>query len=72
MQNSGFTAATDVFFGGVPAASFVVNSSSSITATAPPEAAGVVDVVVLTPSGLSATSGSDQFTYTLASAPAVT
>ena len=41
---SNFTAVTAVDFGGVPASNFVINSSTSITATAPaaepPERAG--------------------------------
>src|SRR5258707_1158450 len=37
---------TRVSFGNVPAASFTVNSSPSITATSPAQAAGTVDVTV--------------------------
>lgn len=63
---SNFTGATSVMFGGV-AASFIVNSSSSITATAPAVGfAQVVDVTVTTPSGTSSTAGSaNDYTYTL-------
>ena len=72
INGSGFTGATQVFFGTVPAAGFVVNSDSSITATSPPQAAGTVDVKVYTNVGVSASSSSDQFVYTAASAPSVT
>jgi hypothetical protein len=67
----GFTGATGVFFGVVPAASFTVNADSSITATAPPGAAGTVDITVTTAGGTSATSAADQYAYQ-ATPPAVT
>ena len=72
ISGSGFTGAGGVFFGSVPATSFTVNSDTSITATSPSQAAGTFDVTVITPTGTSAVSSSDQFTYTNASAPAVT
>ncbi len=59
-----FTGATAVKFGAVQAASFTVNSATSITATAP-AGHGVVDVTVLTPSGQSPTSAADRYTYQL-------
>jgi type II secretory pathway pseudopilin PulG len=59
----GFTGATAVTFGTTPASAFTVNSDSSITATAP-AGTGTVDVTVTGPSGTSATSLSDRFTYT--------
>ena len=71
VNGSGFTGADDVTFGGIDASSFVVNSDTQITAVAPPEAAGTVDVVVDTPSGTSPTSSSDQYTVTNAAAPTV-
>ena len=58
-----FIGATNVYFGGVPATSYTVNSISSITATAPSGSAGIVDVTVTTASGTSVTSAADQFTY---------
>ncbi|MES2203094.1 MAG: IPT/TIG domain-containing protein, partial [Patescibacteria group bacterium] len=58
-----FTGATVVNFGSTPATGVVVSSSTSITATSPAEAAGTVDVTVTTPSGTSATSSADQYTY---------
>jgi hypothetical protein len=60
---SGFTGATRVLFGGVAATSFTVNGDSQITAVAPAEAAGTVDITVTTANGTSATSPADQYTY---------
>jgi hypothetical protein len=60
-----FTGATLVNFGSAPATSFVVNSATSITATAPP-GTGIVNVTVYTPAAISTTSAADQFTYTYA------
>jgi hypothetical protein len=56
------TGASAVKFGATAAASFSVNSESSITAVSPP-GTGTVDVTVTTPGGTSATSSADQFTY---------
>ncbi len=72
ISGSGFTAATAVLFGNVPAASYTVNSDSSITAVAPPQYAGTVDVKVVTYSGDSASTSDAQFSYTSASSPTVT
>ncbi len=60
-----FVNVTLVNFGATPAATFTVNSSTSITATAP-SAAGTVDVTVATNNGTSATSAADQFTFVAA------
>jgi hypothetical protein len=54
--------ASAVSFGGAPAASFTVNSESSLTAVSPP-GSGVVDVTVTGPYGTSAPSPGDRFTY---------
>jgi hypothetical protein len=54
---------TTVKFGTVAASSVNVTSPESLTAVAPAQAAGTVDVTVTTPAGTSQTSGSDQFTY---------
>jgi len=63
ISGSGFTNATQVYFGSVLAPSFTVNSDGSITATAPGVSAGVVDITVVNSHGASATSSVDQFTY---------
>jgi len=55
--------ATAVHFGTVGSPSFNVTSDTSVTATAPPHAAGTVDVTVTSPRGTSATSPADQFSY---------
>ena len=72
INGSGFTGLAAVDFGTVPAASFQFVSDSVITAVAPPQAAGTVDVKVLTTAGVSASGSSDHFTYSAASAPSVT
>lgn len=72
ITGTNFSGASDVFFGSVEAASFTIISSTSITAVAPPEAAGTYDITVMTPSGVSATSSSDRYTFTAAPAPTIT
>jgi hypothetical protein len=62
ITGTGFIGATAVRFGSNNAASFTVNSATSITAVSP-AAAGTVDVTVTTPNGTSPTSEADQFTY---------
>ena len=52
-----------VSFGGVPATGFVVDDSTTVSATVPP-GSGTVDVTVTTPGGTSALSSADQYTYT--------
>jgi hypothetical protein len=59
---TGFAGASAVKFGSTAAASFTVNSATSITATAP-NGIGTVDVTVTTPIGTSATGAADQFSY---------
>jgi phosphodiesterase/alkaline phosphatase D-like protein len=54
--------ATAVKFGSTAATSFTVNSRQSITAIAP-AGTGIVDVIVTTPEGTSATNAGDRFTY---------
>ena len=63
----------DVQFGGVSATSFTINSPTSITAIAPPDASGSVAVSVVTLGGNSGTTltSADQFTYYPATNPAV-
>ncbi|MFE1173966.1 IPT/TIG domain-containing protein [Streptomyces sp. NPDC058773] len=67
LSGSGFSGATAVQFGGVPA-SFTVNSSTQITATAP-AGSGTVQVTVTTPGG---TSSGVPFTYVSAPVPVLT
>jgi hypothetical protein len=71
ITGSNFTGATAVSFGSVAASSFTVNSATQITATAPAEAAGTVDVKVTTAGGASSAVAADHFTY-VTPAPAVT
>ena len=70
ITGSGFSGATGVEFGTTPA-SFTVNSATSITAVAP-LGTGTVDVRVITPAGVSATSSADHFAYSGAEPPVVT
>lgn len=71
ITGTGFTGATSVTFGGTAATSFTVVSNTSITATSPAHAAGVVDVVVTTGLGTSPTTGTgNDFTY--GSGPTIT
>ena len=69
ISGSGFTGATAVNFGSTPATSYTVNSDSSITATAPAEADGTVDVTVTTNGATSPTSAADQFSFIPPSVP---
>jgi hypothetical protein len=50
---SSFIEVTSVTFGSVPATSFTVNSTGSITAISPPSTVGKADVFVTTPAGTS-------------------
>ncbi|MFS2109740.1 IPT/TIG domain-containing protein [Sphingomonas sp. Sphisp140] len=70
ITGTNLSGATAVTFGASPATGFTVNSATQITATAPAGAAGTVDIRVTTPSGTSATSVADQYTYV--AAPSVT
>jgi alpha-tubulin suppressor-like RCC1 family protein len=63
ITGSNFTGATAVSFGAVPASSFTVDSSTSITAVAPAGTAGAADITVATASGTSALSTHDVFKY---------
>ncbi len=58
-----FTGATAVKFGSLAATSFTVESSTSIIATAPAEAAGLVYITVTNPSGTSPLDTADHYTY---------
>ena len=61
ITGTGFTGATAVTFGGTAATTFTVNSATQITATTPAHAAGVVNVVITTPSG--PVTGTSAYTY---------
>lgn len=63
ITGTNFTGATAVKFGTTDATSFVVNSSTSITAIAPAHALGKVDVTVTSPVGTSAITAADHYTY---------
>jgi methionine-rich copper-binding protein CopC len=69
ITGTGFTGATFVDFGH-SAATFTVNSPTTITAVSRGGSAGTVDIIVTTPGGESDTSAADQFTYV--TAPTVT
>lgn len=63
ITGSGFAGATAVHFG-THSASFTVVSSTTITATAPAQAVGTVDVTVTNAVGTSPVSTADHFKYT--------
>ena len=62
ITGSGFSGASQVLFGTVPASSFTVKSDTQITAVSP-AGSGTVHVIVTTPKGITTTSNADQFTY---------
>jgi IPT/TIG domain/FG-GAP repeat len=64
ITGANFTAVTDVSFGSHSAASFSVDSATSITAITPPEPPGSVNVTVTTVNGTSALSGKDRYRFT--------
>ena len=63
ITGSGFSSASTVEFGTTAATSVTFVSATQITATAPAETVGAVDVTVTTSGSTSTTSSSDQFTY---------
>ena len=67
ISGDAFTAATGVFFGTTPAASYAIDSDNSITAVSPVDASGVspdvTDVTVVSGGGASFTSSNDEFTF---------
>ena len=63
ITGSHFTGATTVYFGTIPAKSFVVTTDDSITAVSPAEGSGKVDVVVTGPGGTSTPKRADRFTF---------
>lgn len=67
VTGTGFTGATAVDFGDLPAASFTVVGDGSITAVSPAAGSGgTVDVTVTTAGGTSASTASDRFTFVAA------
>jgi hypothetical protein len=63
ITGSNFTGATSVKFGSTNATSFTVISATQINAVAPPGSLGTVDVTVITPSGTSAITPADHYSY---------
>ena len=64
ITGTGFSGGSaSVKFGSTNAASFTINSDTSITAVSPAGSAGTVDITVTSTYGTSATSSSDQFLY---------
>jgi hypothetical protein len=64
IRGTNFSGATVVKFGNTNATSFVVNSTTQITAVSPAAGTGTVDVRVTTPGGQSANTSADNYTYT--------
>jgi hypothetical protein len=64
IKGNQFTGATQVNYGGTPAASFNVVDDQTITATSPAGSVGAVDITVVAPLGTTPTGSSDLFTYT--------
>ena len=69
ITGSGFTGATKVVFGSVPATSFSVVSATTITAVSPAQAASTYNIAVTTSGGTSATVSADAYTYQAPSGP---
>jgi hypothetical protein len=63
ITGTGFTGASKVSFGTIPAANFTVNSDTSITVTAPPGLARTIDVTVTNQGSTSDGSATDEYTY---------
>lgn len=63
ITGSGFTGATGVTFGGTAGTAVTVLSDTSLLVTAPAHAAGVVDVLVTAPGGVSVAAAGSKFTY---------
>ena len=68
----GFTGLIAVTFGGVISQSAIANEPGKITAVAPPNTAGIVDVLVTISLGTSTASASTKFTYTAATSAGYT
>ncbi len=72
INGSNFNQALAVTFGDVAAASFSVDSSTTITAVPPAHEAGTVNVTVTTPSGPSADTSADDYLYAVVTTPTLT
>jgi len=73
ITGTNFVGVTQVRFGAVATSSFTVDSATSVTATAPPEPLGTVDISVTNGSGTSNPNPpSDQFTFVTGPAGAIT
>ena len=64
-----YVGVTAVTFGTIPAASYTVTSNLTLTAVAPAEVAGTVNVTVTTPNGTSATNKKTVFTFLASPGP---
>jgi hypothetical protein len=69
LTGTNFTGTTSVKFGQTPATGFTVNNDTSITATAPAHAAGLVNVNVTNGAGTNPNQSSSWYTYNVNSAP---
>jgi hypothetical protein len=65
IEGTDFTGATEVKFGTTPGSGLEVKSPTEIKVTAPPHAAGTVDIQVITPEGESPNTPADDYTYAL-------
>jgi alpha-tubulin suppressor-like RCC1 family protein len=63
ITGANFTGVTAVSFGGVPASSFIVNSSTTITAVTPAEAPAAVHVAVTTEFGTTPVTAADVYKF---------
>jgi hypothetical protein len=66
ITGTGFTGATEVVFGSVPATSFSVLSNTEITAVSPAQAIAEHNIYVTNPTGTSPQTAADESTYLLA------
>jgi hypothetical protein len=71
ISGSGFTGATGVKFGGIPATSFSVGGDDGITAVTPPQNTGCVDVTVTAPLGTSSTSAAGMHSFCYVTIPVI-
>jgi hypothetical protein len=63
LTGTGFSGVEGVSFGSDSATNYIVNSATQLTAIAPAEPAGLVEVTVTTAAGTSPTSPADEFAY---------